>query len=273
MARIRLDALLTERGEFSSRTAAARAIRAGEVRLRKDGPLALRPGQMVEDTDQPEVVARRRYVSRGGDKLATALDRLVIDPNGLQCMDVGASTGGFTHCMLERGATHVIAVDVAHGQLDDGLRQDTRVTEMARFNARELSPDLLPYRPQLATLDLSFISLTKVLPAVAECMAEDCQLLAMVKPQFELGKGQVKGGVVRDEGQRREAVSTVAKFMLELGLVVRGFCYSGLPGPKGNRETFVWATRGTPALPAPGTEILSLDEPEKIDIELARTEL
>lgn len=242
--------------------------------MRADGPLALRPGQMVEDTDQPLVVERRRFVSRGGDKLATALERLKVDPRGLDCVDIGASTGGFTHCLLEHGAARATAVDVAHGQLDDGLRRDPRVTELSRQNARHLSPDLLPYTPQLATLDLSFISLTKVLPAVVDCLASDSQLLAMVKPQFELGRGQVKGGVVRDEAQRRQAVATVAEFLLGLGFAVRGFCYSGLPGPKGNRETFVWATRGTaPGLTDGDIRAEPLDSPQKIDAELARTEL
>lgn len=247
MARVRLDALLTERGSFASRSAAARAIRAGEVRLRQDGPLALRPGQMVEESDQPIVLERRRYVSRGGDKLAGALDRLGVDPAGLDCIDVGASTGGFTDCLLEHGAARVIAVDVARGQLDDGLRRDPRVFELSRRNARELDPDELPFRPQLATLDLSFISLTKVLPAVIACMEADCHLLAMVKPQFELERRLVgRGGVVRDEGLRRQAVAKVATFLLEQGFKIGGFAYSGLPGPKGNRETFVWAWRGSP---------------------------
>lgn len=275
MARVRLDALLTERGAFPSRTAAARAIRAGEVRLRQDGPLALRPSQLVEDSDQPEVIERRRYVSRGGDKLATALDRLGIDPAGLRCLDIGASTGGFTHCLLERGAAHVIAVDVAHGQLDDSLRQDPRVTELPRQNARHLVAGTLPYRADLATLDLSFISLRKVLPAVVDCLAESAQILAMVKPQFELGRGQVKGGVVRDEGQRREAVASVARCLLDLGFTVHGFSFSGLPGPKGNRETFVWASRGV--IPGAGKtgedDLPSLKTPEMIDTELTGTEL
>lgn len=271
MARVRLDALLAERGSFPSRTAAAKAIRAGEVRLRPDGPLALRPGQMVEDTEEPVVIERRRFVSRGGDKLSNALDALGLDPAGLDCLDLGASTGGFTDCLLERGADRVIAVDVAHGQLDDRLRRDSRVTEISRRNARNLEPGELPYRPQLATLDLSFISLTKVLPAAAECLAPDAHILAMVKPQFELSRQQVKGGVVRDESLRRQAVAKVAGFLLELGFTVRGFAFSGLPGPKGNRETFVWATRGQPAnLPQEAPEIR---KEEQVATILEETEL
>lgn len=272
MARVRLDALLTEKGSFSSRTAAARAIRAGEVRLGPDGPVALRPSQLVEDTSEPLIVERRRFVSRGGDKLAAALAKLGIDPTGLDCLDIGASTGGFTHCLLENGAAHVVAVDVAHGQLDHGLRRDPRVTELSRRNARELAPEDLPYRADLATLDVSFISLTKVLPAVVGCLKDDCQILAMVKPQFELGRGQAKGGVVRDEAQRRQAIGKVAAFLLTLGFTVRGFAYSGLPGPKGNRETFVWATRGTIPQVA-GSRPQTLNSTEEIDHELAGTEV
>lgn len=271
MARVRLDALLAERGSFPSRTAAARAIRAGEVKLRPDGPLALRPGQMVEDTDQPVVIERRRFVSRGGDKLNHALDRLGVDPEGLACIDIGASTGGFTDCLLERGASRVIAVDVAHGQLDDGLRRDPRVVELSRRNARNLEPDELAFRPQLATMDLSFISLTKVLPAASECLTEDCHLLAMVKPQFELSREQVKGGVVRDIELRRRAITKVAEFLLELGFTVRGFAFSGLPGPKGNRETFVWATRGR--APKLDEEAPALTTREEIAAILEETEL
>lgn len=251
MARVRLDALLAERGNFASRTAAARAIRAGEVKLRPDGPLALRPSQLVDESDQPVVLERRRFASRGGDKLATALDRFSIDPSGLDCIDVGASTGGFTDCLLERGAARVIAVDVAHGQLDDRLRRDPRVTELARQNARELHPDQLPFRPRLATFDLSFISLTKVLPAVLACLDDEYHVLAMVKPQFELTRQQVgRGGVVREVELRRQAVAKIAGFLLDRDLTVKGFAFSGLPGPKGNRETFIWAVRGSP----PGVE-------------------
>ncbi|HZJ28924.1 MAG TPA: TlyA family RNA methyltransferase [Solirubrobacterales bacterium] len=241
--RVRLDALLADRGSFSSRTAAARAVRAGDVRLGPDGPVALRPGQMVADETVPVVAERKRFVSRGGEKLEHALGRLGVDPDGLDCLDVGASTGGFTDCLLQRGATRVIALDVAYGQLDDRLRRDPRVIEVNRRNARELRPEELAFRPALATVDVSFISLAKVLPAVREALAEGGELLAMVKPQFELGRKRVgRGGVVREEGLRREAILGVARCCQELGLAVRGVAYSGLPGPKGNRETFVHAT-------------------------------
>jgi 23S rRNA (cytidine1920-2'-O)/16S rRNA (cytidine1409-2'-O)-methyltransferase len=157
---------------------------------------------------------------------------------------VGASTGGFTDCLLKRGAARVIALDVAHGQLDWGLRNDDRVHAIERHNARELSAADLPWVPALATIDVSFISLTKVIPAVASALGEDGELLAMVKPQFELGRKRVKAGVVRDPADRREALVTVGTAARELGLAVRGFASSGLPGPKGNRETFLWAQRG-----------------------------
>jgi 23S rRNA (cytidine1920-2'-O)/16S rRNA (cytidine1409-2'-O)-methyltransferase len=236
----RIDAILAERGLFPSRSAAAGAVRAGEVRLGKDGPVALRPSQLVEPEAPLVVDPGPRYVSRGGTKLENALDALGIDVSGRDCLDVGASTGGFTDCLLQRGAARVAAADVAYGQLDLRLREDPRVTTIERLNARAVEPADLPFAPSLATVDVSFISLRKVLPAVARCMAPGGEVLAMVKPQFELGRERVGRGVVRDAADRREAVLSVAEAARELGLPVRGFAASGLPGPKGNRETFVW---------------------------------
>ncbi len=189
-----------------------------------------------------------RYVSRGGVKLENALVALDVAVEGKDCLDVGASTGGFTDCLLQHGASRVIALDVAHGQLDWKLRNDSRVHVIERANARELSPASLPWRPALATVDVSFISLAKVLPAVAACLAEGGELLAMVKPQFELGRKRVgRGGVVRDPAARREALLSVAVLADDLGLVVRGLASSRLPGPKGNLESFVWfAADGEP---------------------------
>jgi len=236
----RIDAVLAERGLFPSRTAAASAVRAGEVRVGADGPIALRPSQLVEP-EAPFVVERGpRFVSRGGIKLENALETLGIEVAGRDCLDVGASTGGFSDCLLQRGAARVAAVDVAYGQIDRRLREDPRVTAIERLNARELMPSDLPFVPSLATVDVSFISLTKVLPAVARCLAPGGEALAMVKPQFELGRERVRKGVVRSAADRREAILTVARAAGELGLPVRGFASSGLPGPKGNRETFVW---------------------------------
>jgi len=231
---------LADRGLFPSRSAAAGAVRAGEVRVGDDGPVALRPSQLVEP-DAPLIVAEGpRFVSRGGIKLENALEALGVDVSGRDCLDVGASTGGFTDCLLQRGASRVIAADVAYGQLDVRLRQDPRVHVIERLNARELQRLALPFLPSLATIDVSFISLTKVLPAVARCLEPPGDLLAMVKPQFELGKDRVGRGVVRDAADRREAILVVAEAAHGLGLAVRGFASSGLPGPKGNRETFVW---------------------------------
>ena len=240
MKKARIDAVLAERGLFPSRSAAAGAVRAGEVRLGRDGPVALRPSQLVEPEAELLVDEGPRFVSRGGVKLDNALDALGIDVQGRDCLDAGASTGGFTDCLLQRGAARVAAVDVGFGQLHLKLREDPRVTVIERLNARELEPADLPIAPQLATIDVSFISLAKVLPAVARCLAPGGEVLALVKPQFELGRERVRRGVVSDAADRREAILGVALAARELGLPVRGFASSGLPGPKGNRETFVW---------------------------------
>ncbi|HKH64236.1 MAG TPA: TlyA family RNA methyltransferase [Solirubrobacterales bacterium] len=240
MKKTRIDAVLADRGLFPSRSAAAGAVRAGEVRIGQDGPVALRPSQLVEPDANLIVDEGPRYVSRGGTKLENALDALGVDVEGRDCLDVGASTGGFTDCLLQRGAARVIATDVAYGQLDVRMRQDPRVHVIERLNAREIHPTDLPFVPSLATIDVSFISLTKVLPAVVRCLEPGGEILAMVKPQFELGKERVGRGVVRDAADRREAILTVAVAARELGLPLRGFASSGLPGPKGNRETFVW---------------------------------
>jgi 23S rRNA (cytidine1920-2'-O)/16S rRNA (cytidine1409-2'-O)-methyltransferase len=244
VAKARIDAVLAKRGLFPSRAAAAGAVRAGEVRLGADGPVALRPSQLVDPEADFRLEEALRFVSRGGIKLDNALAGLGLDVAGRDCLDVGASTGGFTDCLLQRGASRVAAVDVAYGQIDLRMREDPRVTVIERLNARALSPADLPFRPELATIDVSFISLTKVLPAVRFCLAPGGEVLAMVKPQFELGRERVRKGVVRDAGARREAILSVARAATDLGLPVRGFVASGLPGPKGNRETFVWCGGG-----------------------------
>jgi 23S rRNA (cytidine1920-2'-O)/16S rRNA (cytidine1409-2'-O)-methyltransferase len=244
MERRRIDTLLTERGLAGSRTRAAESVRAGRVRVGRDGPRVTKPGQLVSADAELLVEDERRYVSRGGLKLEHALEELGIDVSGHSCLDVGASTGGFTDCLLQRRAERVIAVDVGYGQLDWTLRNDPRVELMERVNARGLRADDLAYRPELATIDISFISLAKVLPAVAACLAESGQILALIKPQFELGRGRVRGGVVRSAEERREALVSVARAAEKSGLVVRGFAPSGLPGPKGNRETFIWCAIG-----------------------------
>ncbi len=244
----RLDTLLAERGLFPSRTRAAASVMAGEVKVGRGSRRAQKPGEMVEADELLSVDERPAYVSRGGVKLANALDSCGLSVEGVRALDVGASTGGFTDCLLQRGAREVIAVDVGYGILDFGLRNDPRVRVLERTNARELSPQRLAEAlsepeelPGLAVIDVSFISLSKVLAATISCLQGDWNALAMIKPQFELGRGRVgKGGVVRDPGDRCEALVGVGTFALSLGASVLGYHSSGLPGPKGNLETFIW---------------------------------
>jgi 23S rRNA (cytidine1920-2'-O)/16S rRNA (cytidine1409-2'-O)-methyltransferase len=244
VARRRIDTLLAERGLAGSRTSAADSVRAGRVRIGVDGPFATKPGELVPDDAELLVEEPPPFVSRAGIKLDNAVTALGIDVSGRDCLDVGASTGGFTDCLLKRGAARVIALDVGHGQLDWSLRNDPRVEVIERQNARDLDPAGLPFLPELATVDVSFISLAKLLPAVAACLAPDGELLALVKPQFELERERVgKGGVVRGAGDRRDALRRAARAASAAGLAVRGFASSGLPGPKGNRETFIWCAR------------------------------
>jgi 23S rRNA (cytidine1920-2'-O)/16S rRNA (cytidine1409-2'-O)-methyltransferase len=243
MAKVRLDTLLADRGLFESRSRAAASVMAGEVRLGGDGRRAEKPGQLVAADVEVLVDAAPRFVSRGGTKLANALDALGLDVTGRRALDVGASTGGFTDCLLQRGAEHVVALDVAYGELDWRLRTDPRVSVLERANARALDVAALPYRPDLIVADVSFISLTKVLPAALATAAPAYDALAMVKPQFEVGRGRVgKGGVVREPADRRDALAAVARAAQASGAQVAGFAASGLAGPKGNRETFVWLT-------------------------------
>jgi 23S rRNA (cytidine1920-2'-O)/16S rRNA (cytidine1409-2'-O)-methyltransferase len=240
----RIDALLAERGLADSRTSAAASVRAGRVRVGRGGEVAAKPSQLVPDDVELSVERGDPFVSRGGIKLANALEALGVDVAGLRCLDVGASTGGFTDCLLQRGAAEVIALDVGRGQLDWTLRNDPRVHVLEGVNARALTPDQLPYEPELATVDVSFISLGLVMPAIAGCLPDGGRLLALVKPQFELEPGLVgKGGVVRDPAGRRKALRHACGSAGEAGLGVRGFAASGLPGPKGNRETFLWAVK------------------------------
>ena len=238
LVKSRLDALLVERGLAPSREKAARLILAGAVQV--DGRRADKGGTLVDARVRLEVVQRERYVSRGGDKLAHALAVFGIAPAGRICVDVGASTGGFTHCLLEAGGKRVYAVDVGQGQLDASLRADGRVVVMERTNARQLSVDSFPELPQIATVDVSFISLEKVLPAVQTVLSFDGEAAVLVKPQFEVGKGEVgKGGVVRDSAQHRMVLERLARYSILHGWHVRGATASPLKGPKGNREFFL----------------------------------
>ncbi len=247
MPKRRLDTLLAERGLFETRTRAAAAVMAGDVRV-GDRP-ARKPGELVAPDAELAVAERPAFVSRGGVKLANALDAFGIDPAGRRALDAGASTGGFTDCLLQRGAEAVIALDVAYGELHWTLRNDPRVTVVERRNARSLAPGELPWAPDLIVADVSFISLTKVLPAVLAAAAPRFDCLALVKPQFEVGRERVgRGGVVREGAERRAALVAVATHARdEIGAAVLGFASSGLPGPAGNRESFVWlAEAGRP---------------------------
>ena len=242
----RLDSLLAERGLFSSRSRAAAAVLAGEVRIGAHGERAAKPGQLVGDDVALGLDERPRYVSRGGIKLANALDELGVDPAGRRCLDVGASTGGFTDCLLQRGAEAVVALDVAYGELDWRLRQDARVTVAERVNARALDPSLLPYQPGLVVADVSFISLAKVLPAVLACAAPG------VTTAWRWSSRSSRSGAGRWARAGSSATRTpggarwwrVAQAARELGASVMGFASSGLPGPAGNRESFVWLGQG-----------------------------
>jgi 23S rRNA (cytidine1920-2'-O)/16S rRNA (cytidine1409-2'-O)-methyltransferase len=241
MAKRRLDSLLADRGLFDSRSRAAASVMAGRVRVGPHRRRAAKPGELVDAEVKLSVEPSPEFVSRGGIKLANALASSGLEVADRRALDVGSSTGGFTDCLLQRGASEVIAVDVGYGALAWTLRNDSRVHVLERTNARTLRPEMLPYRPDLAVVDVSFISLGKVLEAVLGCLEEPYDVLALVKPQFELGRRRVgKGGVVRDPADRREALVTVGEAALDLGVAVLGYHSSGLPGPKGNRETFVW---------------------------------
>ena len=235
----RLDERVVAEGLAETRSRAEALIRAGRV-LVDDAPVE-KPGTRVAEQARLRLRGSlRRFVSRGGDKLAGALDDLGLDPKGRLCLDVGASTGGFSDCLLQSGARHVVAVDVGYGQLDPRLREDPRVTVLERTNARHLEPQALPSGIELVTVDVSFISIRLLLARLGQ-VAPGADLLLLVKPQFEVGKGQVgKGGVVRDERLRAGAVAGVREAALELGYKALGEAESRLPGPKGNREIFLW---------------------------------
>jgi 23S rRNA (cytidine1920-2'-O)/16S rRNA (cytidine1409-2'-O)-methyltransferase len=236
----RLDSLLADRGLYESRSRAAAGVMAGDVQVA--GRPARKPGELVPEDAELAVAAGPPFVSRGGIKLANALEAFGVDPAGRRALDVGASTGGFTDCLLQRGAAAAVALDVAYGELNWRLRNDSRVTVIERRNARSLVPEDLPFAPNLIVVDVSFISLTKVLPAVLACAAPAFDCLALIKPQFEVGRARVgRGGVVRSADDRRAALVEVAESVRsETGAAVMGYAASGLPGPAGNRESFVW---------------------------------
>jgi 23S rRNA (cytidine1920-2'-O)/16S rRNA (cytidine1409-2'-O)-methyltransferase len=227
----RLDVLLVERGLAESRAQAQALVLAGQV------PGYEKAGQQVEDSAELSVTAPAPYVSRGGEKLAHALDALGVDPAGLDCLDVGASTGGFSDVLLQRGAARVIALDVGHGQLHPRIREDPRVTVLERANVRDLRE--LPFAPELLTCDVSFVSLRKALPSALALAAPGWQALVLVKPQFESDRCEARRGVVRDPVVHRRVLREVAEAALGWSAEVAGVVDSGLPGPKGNREFFL----------------------------------
>ena len=239
----RADVLLVERGLAESRAQAQALVLAGRV------PGVDKPGQQVDEGTVLTVDAAPPYVSRGGEKLAHGLDRLGVDPRGLDCLDVGASTGGFTDVLLQRGASRVIALDVGYGQLHPRLRADPRVVVLERVNARALTE--LPFAPRLVVCDVSFISVRIALPPALALAAPGWQALVLVKPQFEAGRADVgKGGVVRDAAVRARVVREIAEAALGWGASVLGVVDSGLPGPKGNRELFLHLSQSDdPTLP------------------------
>jgi 23S rRNA (cytidine1920-2'-O)/16S rRNA (cytidine1409-2'-O)-methyltransferase len=240
--RARLDQLLVDRGLVESRSRAQALVMAGRVRV-GEGDAARtdrKPGDLVEASTSVNVIEPEPYVSRGGYKLAAALDAFAIDPAGHVCLDVGASTGGFTDVLLQRGAERVYAVDVGRGQLAETLRQERRVVSMERTNARSLTPASLPEPVEIAVIDVSFIALSLVLGPVASCFgAGGGSIVALVKPQFEAGRAQVKGGVVRDAGIHLDVLRRVINVAGELGLRALGVIASPILGPEGNREFLV----------------------------------
>ena len=231
--RVRLDQALVAQGLVASRQRAQAMVRAGLVRVA--GAVVDRPDQMVDPSVPLGLDHAKAYVSRGGEKLAAALDAFGIDPAGRACLDVGASTGGFTDILLQRGAARVMAVDVGYGQLAWSLRQDPRVTVLERVNIRHL--EHLPFPADLAVIDVSFISLRLVLPRVRDLLSPPAEVVALVKPQFEVGKGAVgKGGIVRDPEQHRRVLSELRQFAKESGYERAAEIPSPILGAKGNRE-------------------------------------
>ena len=238
--KVRLDTALVQRGLVESREKAKRIIMAGLVRV--DGVLVDKPGKNIHSESVITVTERYPpYVSRGGIKLESALHHFGVSVRGLTIMDVGASTGGFTDCLLQRGAKKVIAVDVGYGQLHWKLRNDSRVKILERTNIRYLTPQDVKDTIDAATIDVSFISLRLVIPPVTRILAPSSFIIALIKPQFEVGKDQVgKGGVVKDPELHRQVIREISEFSGSMGWDVQGIFKCPLPGPKGNREFFIY---------------------------------
>ncbi len=240
LASRRADLALVERGHFESRAKARAAIDAGLVRV--DGRVLRRAADAILPGAGIEASAAYPWVSRGGVKLAAALDAFGFDPSGRVCLDIGASTGGFIHVLLCRGAVEIVAVDVGHGQLHPSLAKDPRVRSLEGTDARSLTRTILPVSPGLVTCDVSFISLCHVLPSVLPLAASGASLVALVKPQFEVGPGHAKKGIVKDESLQREACERIASLVRSLGWRVTGEIPSPIEGGDGNREFLLGAT-------------------------------
>jgi 23S rRNA (cytidine1920-2'-O)/16S rRNA (cytidine1409-2'-O)-methyltransferase len=244
--RDRCDHVLVTQGLAQSRDAAARMILAGKVK--SNGAIVDKPSRVIPIDAVIEITGESKpFVSRGGEKLAAALISGSIDPQGLICLDVGCSTGGFTDCLLQKGATKVYAVDVGYGQFDWRLRQDPRVVLIERTNIRYVPPSVIPEPVDLVVIDVSFISLTKVLPPIMPFLRSPARIIALIKPQFEVGKGQVgRGGVVRDDAQRAEAAQRVVRFAADMGLHMMKTMESPIKGKKGNQEILAIFECNTP---------------------------
>jgi len=247
--RQRIDALIVSRGLAPSRAKAAALVLAGRVRA--DGRRVDKPGTAVAGEASIEIDPGRAWVGRGGEKLSGVLETLGVDPAGRDAVDVGASTGGFTQVLLAAGAARVAAVDVGRGQLDWSLRNDPRVIVREGINARYLRPDHLPFRPSLAVIDVSFISLTRILDPVSRCLSAEADIVALVKPQFEVGRGGVgKGGIVRDPEAWDAVLVRIVDHARERGLAPRAIARSPIAGAEGNVEFFLHMTPGRPGAPA-----------------------
>ena len=256
--KIRLDVYLTEQKLFESREKARAAVMAGLVYV--NGQKAMKPGDTVKPTDAVEARGGAEFVSRGGHKLKKAVAAFGLTLTEKTCMDIGASTGGFTDCMLQKGAVKVFAVDVGHGQLDWSLRTDERVVCMEKTNARYLTPEQLGgARPDFSSIDVSFISLSRILPAVKACLNEAGRVVALIKPQFEAGRERVgKKGVVRDPEVHREVIENVLAYCGENELYPLGLTYSPVKGPEGNIEYLIYLSKVRPEtgfVPEPETVV------------------
>ena len=252
VTRIRLDQHLHEAGYFDSREKAQRAILAGQVTVA--GQIADKPGSKINPEGEILITGRDRYVGRGGHKLEGAITGFGIDPTGLTCLDLGSSTGGFTDCLLQHWASHVTAVDVGRGQLAWSLRQDPRVEVREGINARYLTPSDFTRRFDLIVGDLSFISLTKILPAAFELLNSEGVMIVLIKPQFELSRAEIgKGGIVRDVAARQRAVESIRAWVIAAGHRFDQVIESPLPGTSGNIEFLALLRLGDSSLPLPVT--------------------